>query len=186
MPKEKKTTTSKGDKVITLVHRQQDRRAQWKHVSLPLTYCPGPTQLCACHNRMKSWCWTTSSSRTGHIVLVRICLHLWMQRAPCFRTSALTTKRYNSLLADIVSNLHNEVSKTDCQKIVNSLIEKDLVTSKVYGKQAIYVVRQDTIDTASPEQLAAVDREIAELQNKIGDHKTRNKQLLSGKCCRQG
>lgn len=84
-----------------------------------------------------------------------------------------------------MSNLHNQVSKTDCQKIANSLVEKDLVTSKLYGKQAIYVARQDTIDTASPEQLAAVDREIAELQNKIGDHKTRNKQLSSGECCLQ-
>ncbi|KAF9296604.1 hypothetical protein BGZ74_010244 [Mortierella antarctica] len=74
---------------------------------------------------------------------------------------------------------YSVISKTDCQKIANSLVEKDLVTSKLYGKQAIYVARQDTIDTASPEQLAAVDREIAELQNKIGDHKTRNKQLSS-------
>ncbi|KAG0083858.1 hypothetical protein BGZ93_009059 [Podila epicladia] len=82
-------------------------------------------------------------------------------------------------VTDIVSNLHNEVSKTDCQKIANSLVEKELVTAKLYGKQAIYVVRQDTIDTSSPEQLAAVDREIAELQNKIGDHKTRSKQLSS-------
>ncbi|KAF9373201.1 hypothetical protein CPB97_000723 [Podila verticillata] len=82
-------------------------------------------------------------------------------------------------ITDIVSNLHNEVSKTDCQKVVNSLVENDLVTSKLYGKQSIYVVRQDTIDTASPEQLAAVDREIAELQNKIGDRKTHNKQLSS-------
>ncbi|KAF9206515.1 hypothetical protein BGZ59_011624 [Podila verticillata] len=82
-------------------------------------------------------------------------------------------------ITDIVSNLHNEVSKTDCQKVVNSLVENDLVTSKLYGKQSIYVVRQDTIDTASPEQLAVVDREIAELQNKIGDRKTHNKQLSS-------
>ncbi|KAG0008711.1 hypothetical protein BGZ81_003913 [Podila clonocystis] len=82
-------------------------------------------------------------------------------------------------ITDIVSNLHNEISKTDCQKIINNLVVKDLITSKIYGKQAIYVARQDTIDTASPEQLAAVDREIAELQNKIGDRKTRNKQLSS-------
>ncbi|KAG0337907.1 hypothetical protein BG004_007446 [Podila humilis] len=79
--------------------------------------------------------------------------------------------------ADIVANLHNEVSKTDCQKIVSSLVDKDLVTTKLYGKQAIYVVRQDTIDTASPDQLAAIDREITQLQNNISEYKTRNKQL---------
>jgi len=79
-----------------------------------------------------------------------------------------------------VNNLHSAVSKTDCQRIVNALVDKDLVTSKLYGKQAIYVVRQDTIETASPEEMAAVDRELAQLQSKITDQKSRHKQLSSG------
>lgn len=44
--------------------------------------------------------------------------------------------------ADIVNNLHAAVSKTECQRVINALVEKDLVTTKLYGKQAIYVVRQ--------------------------------------------
>ncbi|GJJ76213.1 26S proteasome regulatory subunit, ATPase 3, interacting protein [Entomortierella parvispora] len=82
-------------------------------------------------------------------------------------------------VTDIVNNLHSAVSKTDCQRIVNALVEKDVITSKLYGKQAIYVVRQDTIETASPEEMAAVDRELAQLQSKIADQKSRHKQLSS-------
>lgn len=83
-------------------------------------------------------------------------------------------------VADIVANLHSAVSKTECQRIVNSLVEKDLISSKLYGKQAIYVVRQDTIETASPEEMAAIDKELTQLQAKITEQKSRNKQLSSG------
>ncbi|KAF9430776.1 PSMC3 interacting protein [Podila epigama] len=46
---------------------------------------------------------------------------------------------------------------------MNTLVDKDL----------------DTIDTASPEQLAQVDREISELKTNIEDAKARNKRLAS-------
>ncbi|KAI7824619.1 Tat binding protein 1-interacting protein-domain-containing protein [Gamsiella multidivaricata] len=84
-----------------------------------------------------------------------------------------------AVLADIVGNLHGAVTKIECQRAVNSLVEKDLVTAKLYGKQAIYVVRQDSIDAATPEELAAVDKQLAELQSKIAESKSRNKQLSS-------
>ncbi|KAG0368948.1 hypothetical protein BGZ54_000752 [Gamsiella multidivaricata] len=82
---------------------------------------------------------------------------------------------------DIVGNLHGAVTKIECQRAVNSLVEKDLVTAKLYGKQAIYVVRQDSIDAATPEELAAVDKQLAELQSKIAESKSRNKQLSSSR-----
>lgn len=44
--------------------------------------------------------------------------------------------------ADIVTNLHAAVTKTECQRAVNSLVDKELLTSKTFGKQTIYVVRQ--------------------------------------------
>ncbi|KAF9944618.1 hypothetical protein BGZ72_002170 [Mortierella alpina] len=82
-------------------------------------------------------------------------------------------------ISDIVSNLHAAVSKTECQRVLNALVDKDLVTMKLYGKQAIYVARQDTIETATPEQLAAIDSEISRLQTQTTESKTRNKQLTS-------
>ncbi|KAF9273951.1 PSMC3 interacting protein [Mortierella alpina] len=82
-------------------------------------------------------------------------------------------------VTDIVSNLHSAVSKTECQRVMNALVDKDLVTMKLYGKQAIYVARQDTIETATPEQLAAVDSEISSLQTLTAEAKSKNKQLTS-------
>ncbi|KAG0057475.1 PSMC3 interacting protein [Gryganskiella cystojenkinii] len=82
-------------------------------------------------------------------------------------------------VTDIVTNLHSAVSKTECQRVVNNLVEKDLISSKLYGKQAIYVVRQDTIETASPEEMATVDKESTQLQTRITELKSRNKQLTA-------
>ncbi|KAF9990023.1 hypothetical protein BGZ75_004011 [Mortierella antarctica] len=82
-------------------------------------------------------------------------------------------------ITDIVSNLHAAVSKTECQRVVNALVDKDLVTMKLYGKQAIYVARQDTIETATPDELAAADSEISSLQTHTMEAKSKNKQLTS-------
>ncbi|KAG0001418.1 hypothetical protein BGZ65_003506 [Modicella reniformis] len=92
----------------------------------------------------------------------------------------LTKQNRPYSVTDIVSNLHAAVSKAECQRIMNALVEKDLVTAKLYGKQAIYVVRQDTIDTVTPEELAAIDNEITMLQSQITESRIRHKQLSSG------
>ncbi|KAG0265894.1 hypothetical protein BG011_003819 [Mortierella polycephala] len=81
--------------------------------------------------------------------------------------------------SDIVTNLHSAVTKSECQRVVNALVERDLVTTKLYGKQAVYVVRQDTIDTATPAELAAVDKEMAQLQSTITEYKSKNRRLTS-------
>ncbi|KAF9945004.1 PSMC3 interacting protein [Mortierella alpina] len=82
-------------------------------------------------------------------------------------------------VTDIVSNLHAAVSKTECQRVINALVDKDLVTMKLYGKQAIYVARQDTIEAVTPEQLAAINSEINSLQTRTIEAKSRNKHLNS-------
>lgn len=82
-------------------------------------------------------------------------------------------------VTDIVSNLHAAVSKTECQRVINVLVEKDLVTTKLYGKQSIYVIRQDTIDVATPQEMAAIDNEMRLLQGQIAESKARHKQLSS-------
>ncbi|KAF8983024.1 hypothetical protein BGZ46_000104 [Entomortierella lignicola] len=81
--------------------------------------------------------------------------------------------------ADIVTNLHAAITKSECQRALNTLVEKELISTKLYGKQAIYVVRQDTIDTSTPEELAAIDREMSQLQSQIEESKKRNKTLSS-------
>ncbi|KAF9154606.1 PSMC3 interacting protein [Linnemannia schmuckeri] len=80
-------------------------------------------------------------------------------------------------VTDIVSNLHAAVTKTECQRAVNSLVEKELLTSKTFGKQTIYVVRQDTIETVNPDELASIDKRLAQLRENIAEQKSRQKQL---------
>ncbi|KAF9183743.1 hypothetical protein BGZ51_006495 [Haplosporangium sp. Z 767] len=91
----------------------------------------------------------------------------------------LTKQNRPYSITDIVTNLHSAVTKSECQRVVNALVERDLVTTKLYGKQAIYVIRQDTIDTATPEELAAVDKEMAQLQSMITEYKSKNRRLTS-------
>ncbi|KAG0274674.1 hypothetical protein BGZ95_009570 [Linnemannia exigua] len=81
--------------------------------------------------------------------------------------------------ADIVTNLHAAVTKTECQRAVNSLVDKELLISKTFGKQIIYVVRQDTIDTAKPDELAAIDKRLVALREHIAEQKSKQKQLTT-------
>ncbi|KAF9132201.1 PSMC3 interacting protein [Mortierella sp. 14UC] len=80
-------------------------------------------------------------------------------------------------VTDIVTNLHAAVTKTECQRAVNSLVDKELLTSKTFGKQTIYVVRQDTIDTAKPEELVSIDKRLVALREQIAEQKSKQKQL---------
>jgi 26S proteasome regulatory subunit (ATPase 3-interacting protein) len=43
---------------------------------------------------------------------------------------------------DIMSNLHNAISKANVIKALASLEQKGLMTSKTYGKQVVYVIKQ--------------------------------------------
>ncbi|KAF9108334.1 PSMC3 interacting protein [Mortierella sp. GBA35] len=80
-------------------------------------------------------------------------------------------------VTDIVTNLHAAVTKTECQRAVNSLVDKELLTSKTFGKQTIYVVRQDTIETAKPGELDSIDKRLAQLREHISEKKSKQKQL---------
>ncbi|KAK3823625.1 MAG: Tat binding protein 1-interacting protein-domain-containing protein [Linnemannia gamsii] len=80
-------------------------------------------------------------------------------------------------VTDIITNLHAAVTKAECQRAVNSLVDKELLISKTFGKQTIYVVRQDTIDTAKPDELAAIDKRLVTLREHIAEQKSKQKQL---------
>ncbi|KAG0322051.1 PSMC3 interacting protein [Linnemannia gamsii] len=80
-------------------------------------------------------------------------------------------------VTDIVTNLHAAVTKTECQRAVNSLVDKELLTSKTFGKQTIYVVRQDTIETAKPDELSSIDKRLVQLREIIVEQKSKQKQL---------
>ncbi|CAG8655881.1 12557_t:CDS:2 [Cetraspora pellucida] len=80
---------------------------------------------------------------------------------------------------DISNNLHGAVTKTIVQKVLTSLVDKEEVVCKTYGKQSVYVVSQDQFESPSPDELNNMDAEIEDLKKEVNDYKERNKQLQS-------
>ncbi|CAG8644558.1 2912_t:CDS:10 [Ambispora leptoticha] len=80
---------------------------------------------------------------------------------------------------DISSNLHNAVTKTATQKILSSLVTQDEVTCKTYGKQTVYVIKQDQFESPSNDELVQMDSQIEAIKNEINQYKEETKQLQS-------
>lgn len=80
---------------------------------------------------------------------------------------------------DIFNNLHGAVGKTACVRVLNLLAEKGLIHSKTYGKQSVYVARQDTDSAATPEELSILDVQIAEAKKILATKLERNSELQS-------
>ncbi|MCJ1437205.1 hypothetical protein MMC27_006591 [Xylographa pallens] len=68
---------------------------------------------------------------------------------------------------DISANLHNKVTKSSAVKVLKDLDEQNLIAGKAAGKQIVYHALQDPNDAASPEDIAAMDREITHLREEI-------------------
>ncbi|CAJ0649251.1 17239_t:CDS:2, partial [Entrophospora sp. SA101] len=45
------------------------------------------------------------------------------------------------------------VTKTVAQKVLNSLVEKNEINCKPYGKQYVYYIKQDQLESPSSEEL---------------------------------
>ncbi|XP_047370048.1 homologous-pairing protein 2 homolog [Vespa velutina] len=73
---------------------------------------------------------------------------------------------------DIVLNLHNEFGKSAVQKAIDHLLTEGKIFEKVYGKQKVYCVVQDS--TQDIEELMRIDKE---LQAHANDVETRYQDL---------
>ncbi|KAL6256856.1 hypothetical protein P5V15_011791 [Pogonomyrmex californicus] len=66
---------------------------------------------------------------------------------------------------DVVTNLHNEYNKTAIQKAMDQLVIDGKLFEKVYGKQKIYCVVQDSAyDT---DELMRIDKELQSHANEV-------------------
>ena len=65
---------------------------------------------------------------------------------------------------DIFNNLHGSVGKTQIVKVLTNLQEKNEITCKNYGKQQVYVIKQDDEELPSPDELDSMDQEITDLK----------------------
>ncbi|KAG7204476.1 hypothetical protein KM043_004908 [Ampulex compressa] len=66
---------------------------------------------------------------------------------------------------DVVSNLHNEFGKSAVQKAFDQLTMDGKIFEKVYGKQKVYCVVQDT--KCDMEELVRIDRELQVHANEV-------------------
>ena len=82
-------------------------------------------------------------------------------------------------LVDIFNNLHGAVGKTAVVKILTSLSERGEISAKAYGKQWVYVARQDLLPVPSSEELNAIDDEINELKDVLQKEKEHLKAVQS-------
>ena len=82
-------------------------------------------------------------------------------------------------IVDIFNNLHGAVGKTAVVKVLTSLSERGEITAKAYGKQMVYVARQDLLPVPSSEELNAIDDEINELKDALQKEKEQFKSVQS-------
>lgn len=74
-------------------------------------------------------------------------------------------------IVDIFNNLHGAVGKTAVVKVLTSLAESGQISAKAYGKQWVYVARQDLLPVPSSEELNAIDDEINSLKDLLQKEK---------------
>ena len=82
-------------------------------------------------------------------------------------------------LVDIFNNLHGAVGKTAVVKILTNLAERGEISAKAYGKQWVYVARQDLLPVPSSEELNAIDDEINQLKDSLQKEKEQLKVVQS-------
>ncbi|XP_076298231.1 homologous-pairing protein 2 homolog [Lasioglossum baleicum] len=66
---------------------------------------------------------------------------------------------------DIVCNLHNEYGKTSVQKAVDKLVAEGKIFEKVYGKQKVYCLVQDS--NLDVHELMRIDKELQAHANEV-------------------
>ncbi|PSN49182.1 Homologous-pairing protein 2 [Blattella germanica] len=79
---------------------------------------------------------------------------------------------------DIFMNLHKEIGKTAVQKALDHLVEKDHISEKTYGKQKVYVIKQEESFTGdSRQQLNDLDLEIKNISERLASFEEEFKNL---------
>eukprot|EP00002_Diphylleia_rotans_P021923 TRINITY_DN4279_c0_g1_i3.p1 TRINITY_DN4279_c0_g1~~TRINITY_DN4279_c0_g1_i3.p1 ORF type:complete len:248 (+),score=76.70 TRINITY_DN4279_c0_g1_i3:69-812(+) len=77
----------------------------------------------------------------------------------------------------LFNNLHQRVGKTQVQKILDTLTENSQISTKVYGKSAIYYARQDQFPIPEKDELQSMDEEIKKKTAALTELSASNKTL---------
>lgn len=73
-----------------------------------------------------------------------------------------TNRPYSAI--DVFNNLRQEIQKSTVQKALTHLSSQQEIVCKTYGKQQVYVARQDLLEAPSAEDLEALDAQILALK----------------------
>ncbi|CAL1392777.1 unnamed protein product [Linum trigynum] len=65
----------------------------------------------------------------------------------------------------------DNLKKTAVQKALDTLVDTGKISFKEYGKQKIYIARQDQFEIPNAEELAQIKDDNAKLQQKLGEQK---------------
>ncbi|KAJ4365773.1 hypothetical protein N0V83_008394 [Neocucurbitaria cava] len=65
---------------------------------------------------------------------------------------------------DVSANLHNKVTKAAAAKVLKDLHEQKQIEGRPAGKQIVYHATQNAEDSCTPEELVALDTQIADLR----------------------
>ncbi len=90
-----------------------------------------------------------------------------------------TNRPYSAI--DVFNNLKEKIPKTAVVKTLNQLVEdracliisnpEEKIHGKQYGKQWVYVARQDALEAPSQEEINAMDQEIDQFKTTNGNLK---------------
>lgn len=84
----------------------------------------------------------------------------------------------SQVVADFLQKFN--LKKTAIQKALDSLADSGRITFKEYGKQKIYLARQDQFQIPNTEELNQMKEENAKLQELLDEQKKENSQLEGG------
>ncbi|KAI8818713.1 Tat binding protein 1-interacting protein [Fimicolochytrium jonesii] len=68
---------------------------------------------------------------------------------------------------DVFNNLSGAVGKTNVVKALTTMVEEQQIHGKLFGKQWVYVAKQDEFEVPSKEELDSMDVKIAELKERV-------------------
>ncbi|KAJ3035288.1 hypothetical protein HDV00_004106 [Rhizophlyctis rosea] len=88
-----------------------------------------------------------------------------------------TNRPYSAV--DVFNNLKGEVGKSVVTKILGQLTEEEQIHGKQYGKQWVYVAKQDDLPAPSQEELDAMDQRMEALKAERSGTKEQIKQSQS-------
>lgn len=82
-------------------------------------------------------------------------------------SSYLTRQNRPYSLIDIFNNLHGSIGKSVLQKILEKLIDDQVIIEKPFGKQTVFVVNQSATEVPSQQELNEMDDTISQLKDRI-------------------